>query len=41
VVEGGRVVESGTHRDLLRAKGAYARLYELQFKGEGVHLLAG
>jgi ATP-binding cassette subfamily B protein len=41
VVEGGRVVESGTHRDLLRARGAYARLYELQFKGEGVHLLAG
>jgi ATP-binding cassette subfamily B protein len=41
VVEGGRVSESGTHHELLRAKGAYARLYELQFKGEGAHLLAG
>jgi ATP-binding cassette subfamily B protein len=40
VVEGGRVVESGTHRELLRAKGAYARLYELQFKGEAEQPLA-
>jgi ATP-binding cassette subfamily B protein len=39
VVEGGRVVESGSHHDLLRAKGAYARLYRLQFEGE--RLLAG
>jgi ATP-binding cassette subfamily B protein len=34
VVDGGRVLESGTHEKLLRATGAYARLYELQFKGE-------
>jgi ATP-binding cassette subfamily B protein len=34
VVEGGRVVESGTHHELLCAKGAYARLYKLQFKTE-------
>jgi ATP-binding cassette subfamily B protein len=38
VVEGGQVVESGTHHDLLRAQGAYARLYHLQFKSEGVNL---
>jgi ATP-binding cassette, subfamily B, bacterial MsbA len=40
VVEGGRVVESGSHHDLLRADGAYARLYRLQFATEGEQLLA-
>ncbi|MBO0764809.1 MAG: ABC transporter ATP-binding protein [Hyphomicrobiaceae bacterium] len=34
VVEGGRVIESGTHAELLRANGAYARLYHLQFENE-------
>jgi ATP-binding cassette subfamily B protein len=40
VIERGRVVESGTHQELLIAKGAYARLYQLQFKDEGKHLRA-
>jgi ATP-binding cassette subfamily B protein len=40
VVEGGRVIESGSHHELLRADGAYARLCRLQFKGEPEEVLA-
>ena len=31
VLEGGRVVEAGTHRELLEEKGAYWRYYSMQF----------
>lgn len=31
VVEGGRIVERGTHQDLLKRAGLYRHLYELQF----------
>ena len=34
VIEEGRVAESGTHEELLSSGGLYARLYELQFRGE-------
>jgi subfamily B ATP-binding cassette protein MsbA len=34
VIDEGRVVESGTHAELLERGGLYARLYELQFRGE-------
>ena len=40
VVDDGRVVESGSHRELIRAGGAYARLHRLQFEAESGHLLA-
>ena len=34
VIDRGRVVEQGTHEELLNTGGLYSRLYELQFKGE-------
>jgi ATP-binding cassette subfamily C protein len=36
VVEGGRVVEQGTHRHLLAAGGRYAELHRTQFEDEPV-----
>ena len=33
VIDGGQVVESGPHRDLLRQHGLYAALYNEQFEG--------
>jgi ATP-binding cassette subfamily B protein len=37
VIDGGRVVESGPHQDLLRHGGLYASLYNEQFEGGRVH----
>ncbi len=34
VMEGGRIVETGVHEELLRANGPYKRLYDLQFAWE-------
>jgi CubicO group peptidase (beta-lactamase class C family) len=39
LVESGRVIESGTHSELLRANGVYARLYHLQFSHEEGNVL--
>src|SRR5712692_4157062 len=34
VIDEGRVVEQGTHSELLDKGGLYSRLYELQFRGD-------
>jgi subfamily B ATP-binding cassette protein MsbA len=36
VIDGGRVVESGAHSELLARRGAYARLYGMQFADDTV-----
>jgi len=40
VIEGGRILETGTHAELLARGGQYKRLYELQFADEEEELVA-
>ena len=37
VVRDGKIVEQGTHQDLLAAKGAYYRLYTRQYEDEATN----
>jgi ABC-type multidrug transport system fused ATPase/permease subunit len=34
VLDAGRMLQRGTHEELLRAGGLYRRLYDLQFRSE-------
>jgi subfamily B ATP-binding cassette protein MsbA len=36
VVDGGQLVERGRHEELLRSRGLYAELYDLQYRGAEV-----
>jgi subfamily B ATP-binding cassette protein MsbA len=38
VVDGGRIVEEGSHAELLELGGLYARLYQRQFRDQNVEL---
>jgi subfamily B ATP-binding cassette protein MsbA len=38
VLSEGRVVEKGTHEELLSLNGEYRRLYDLQFKDDGMRI---
>jgi subfamily B ATP-binding cassette protein MsbA len=40
-MEGGRILEIGTHAQLLQSQGAYAALYRLQFREESTHAESG
>jgi ABC-type multidrug transport system fused ATPase/permease subunit len=40
VLDRGRIVEEGTHGELLELGGLYARLYQRQFRDEGAGIEA-
>ena len=38
VLSGGRIVEEGTHEELMKTSGEYRRLYDLQFRDDGARV---
>lgn len=38
VMDNGKIIETGTHKELIQQKGHYWQLYELQFRGQEGHL---
>jgi ATP-binding cassette subfamily B protein len=40
VLDQGRIVERGTHRELLEQDGAYAQMWSLQLQEEAEHAVA-
>ncbi len=38
VLSDGKIIESGTHQDLLKKNGQYRKLFELQFRDEKVEV---
>ncbi|MCX5830371.1 MAG: lipid A export permease/ATP-binding protein MsbA [Deltaproteobacteria bacterium] len=41
VIEGGEIVEEGTHEELLEVRGEYYKLYNMQFREEDAHRANG
>ena len=41
VIDGGRIIETGTHKELLRKGGLYKRLYDMQFNYEMAEQIDG
>lgn len=39
VLQSGKIIELGTHKELIKQDGLYAKLYEMQFRNEGLEVV--